>query len=97
MTPRPVFSDLPNTDDSNGNQQKPNNSAPENPPAFPTGGAYSKQSGMTLRDWFAGQALAGMMAGDDEVRPDYCARFAFAVADAMLAERVKGGQARSKA
>lgn len=93
MTSRPVFSDTPNTDNTTRNQQKPNNSAPENPPAFPKGGAYSMQSGMTLRDWFAGQALAGMMTEADGARPEYCARFAFAVADAMLAERAKGGAA----
>lgn len=56
-------------------------SKPENPPAFPrTGfGMYGQtdsnefadthpQAGMTLRDWFAGQALAGMLANPSLVR-----------------------------
>lgn len=35
--------------------------APENPSAFPQSDTI--YGGMTLRDWFAGQALAGWMAG----------------------------------
>jgi hypothetical protein len=93
MTPHPVFSETTSNNNTTRNQKKPNNSAPENPSAFPKGDTYSMQSGMTLRDWFAGQALAGMMTETDGARPEYCARFAFAAADAMLAERTKGGQA----
>lgn len=50
--------------------------------------------GMTLRDWFAGQALAGMSAhpkignNSDELM----ARLAYSQADAMLVERAKHGQ-----
>jgi len=46
---------------------------------------------MTLRDWFAGQALAGMMAYDS-VRngSEEKAKFAYEFADAMIeARRVK--------
>jgi len=46
-------------------------------------------SGMTLRDWFAGQALAGMNAADwqwDDGKLDM-AKAAYAQADAMLLER----------
>lgn len=44
-------------------------------------------SGMSLRDWFAGQALAAM---DLEERiTESCARNAYWIADAMLAERLK--------
>ena len=67
-------------------------------PAFPSGpqvlmanGEWSGEPleyGMSLRDWFAGQALAGILAGDahgsvvdDEVRT------AFRYADAMLQAR----------
>lgn len=52
-----------------------------------------------LRDWFAGQALAGllanavsfgaMMQGHPDAIADVCGTFA----DAMLAEREKGGDA----
>jgi hypothetical protein len=78
---------------------------PENPPAFPLrargdGSIFERShEGMTLRDWFAGQALAGMMANQamlnatlrktqtGESVADWTAKGAYAVADAMLAER----------
>lgn len=52
----------------------------------------SQHTGMSLRDWFAGQALAGMSAGHDSNgpwawTPDVAAASAYAVADAMLAAR----------
>lgn len=48
--------------------------------------------GMSLRDWFAGQALAGLMAGlgaDKDWNPsmDEVARNVYAQADAMLKAR----------
>ena len=56
-------------------------------PAFPamTPGGYCTP-GMSLRDWFAGQALAGMLANEHL----YCqpaADDAYKFADAMLAAR----------
>ena len=46
---------------------------------------------MTLRDWFAGQALAGLMASRNPTsprfHPDDDAQYVHAVADAMLAAR----------
>jgi len=47
--------------------------------------------GMTLRDWFAGQALAGNCAADTENQysVDKLARWSYETADAMLAERAK--------
>ncbi len=57
--------------------------------------------GMSLRDWFAGQALAGMLAGKDreligQVVADTkgeidetCAKWAYKQADAMLEARAK--------
>jgi len=46
---------------------------------------------MTLRDWFAGQALAGLLAshsGEIELPDDdRAAKWAFAFADAMIAKR----------
>lgn len=48
-------------------------------------------NGMTLRDWFAGQALAGDLAATPNCRPSIIgsAERAYAYADAMLAERAK--------
>lgn len=78
---------------------------PENPPAFPLrsehGGWFRGDPGMTLRDWFAGQALQGMLAGQWNVEvnatePQTLANNtnalvgnAYALADAMLNERTK--------
>ncbi len=49
---------------------------------------YMASSGMTLRDWFAGQALAGLVAlprPDSSVTSDTL--LAYRLADAMLAAR----------
>lgn len=55
----------------------------------PAGYPYPEH-GMTLRDWFAGQALAGMMAsGSTGLGYPRMADDAYEVADAMLAERSK--------
>jgi hypothetical protein len=73
---------------------------PENQPAFPSrnedgAGGFIQHPGMTLRDWFAGKALEGMLptahAGTVEgvinnVVPA-CAKLAYVFADAMLAAR----------
>lgn len=51
------------------------------------------EGGMTLRDWFAGQAItaAGLQRFDDEFSPDHnasrAAAMAYAIADAMIAAR----------
>jgi hypothetical protein len=64
--------------------------------------AEAQHSGMSLRDWFAGQALAGYIA-DPSVKfsdsneaaetNDVIAARCYSLADAMLAEREKGGSA----
>lgn len=66
-------------------------------PAFPVsqqGAWVGTPWGMTLRDWFAGQALVGIILSDSRSdglhrstssRSEWC----YAQADAMLAERVK--------
>lgn len=51
-------------------------------------------SGMTLRDWFAGQALAGYLASWNDgaySNSHHAAKAAYAYADAMVAAR-KGGE-----
>lgn len=62
--------------------------AQKNPPAL-------SPADDSLRDWFAGQALAGWMAsfppGGEGVAPEACARLAYDLADAMLDARAKGG------
>lgn len=48
------------------------------------------QDGMSLRDWFAGQALAGMLADHTfDVDGPTIAETAYGFANAMLAERQK--------
>ena len=66
-------------------------------PAFPAKQVLDDEAaevseGMTLRDWFAGQALAGLwgdpviiFSGDLPKAAGYCYR----MADAMIAERSK--------
>ena len=69
-------------------------------PAFPTeprGSIYGgKHDGMTLRDWFAGQALAGVIntcsadiLANGEAIEAMFARKAYSLADAMIRERTK--------
>lgn len=67
-------------------------------PAFPNTGnsvwSMPPSPGMTLRDWFAGQALtadltAGLVNGTDNTMTDY-AEDAYRMADAMLKAREQG-------
>ena len=59
-------------------------------PAFPAEGGYDSglhpNPGMSLRDWFAGQALANEYCRHDS-DPDKVAEWAYHLADAMLAAR----------
>ena len=67
--------------------------------AFPRPGQFSQQTGMTLRDWFAGQALQAIVtkhkpfvSADNKVwnkASQRAAAGAYEYADAMLAERSK--------
>jgi hypothetical protein len=43
--------------------------------------------GMTLRDWFAGMAMQGMLTRDDEGKIPDVAKDAYRYADAMLKAR----------
>jgi len=66
-------------------------------PAFPFKdedgqGGFHQNPGMTLRDWFAGQAVNGILLdpqhGDQaQGNPGQAAIWAYSVADAMLAAR----------
>lgn len=70
-------------------------------PAFPfdAGDAQNdwyvteQHPGMSLRDWFAGQAMTGWLASyspeDMAPVPEKVAKFFYSLADAMLAEREK--------
>ena len=63
--------------------------------ATPAKSVSSYAEDMTLRDWFAGQAMAAIVAhqqhGDCEMTSrEELAACAYEVADAMLAERDKG-------
>lgn len=57
--------------------------------AFPVPGNPHTQPGMTLRDYFAGQYLAGIAASsrNEELSVQRACREAYAHADAMLAAR----------
>lgn len=59
-------------------------------PAFPVELRGYYAAGMTLRDWFAGQALVGLLASDTEKWPwpaIGAAMRAYDIADAMLNAR----------
>ncbi|WP_313534350.1 hypothetical protein [Sphingomonas sp.] len=68
------------------------------PAAFPNSHDNGWQSGMTLRDYFAGQVMAAVAADlaqdrnpiDPADLPWLTAKGAYLYADAMLAERAKG-------
>ena len=64
--------------------------------AFPgTDARNFVSTGMTLRDWFAGQAIAGLCAYSDlyipqgEIWTQYIPKLAYEVADAMMEARKK--------
>jgi hypothetical protein len=73
-------------------------------PAFPTkrealdprAAGWFAQEGMTLRDWFAGQALTGTVLSPlgqgGRLTYESTARDAYCYADAMLAARVGGAK-----
>ncbi len=70
---------------------------PAFPGQMPTGfdprsGNYFE--GMTLRDWFAGQAACGYCSREDSIRAHYdaIAADAYGIADAMLEARKEGAQ-----
>lgn len=58
-----------------------------------TGASYEiDEPGMSLRDYFAGMALQGIMATRTDFRPEWQSEYAwraYSMADVMLAERAK--------
>lgn len=65
---------------------------PLNPGETYTAGTQGPADGMTLRDYFAAQALMGFMASTSNPRrfhPDEDAAYFYALADAMIKERAK--------
>ena len=74
---------------------------PNNPPAFPSPmiPEWSEgASGVTLRDYFAGQMLSAIspnwdVAATSDEDLQKMAHQIYRIADAMLAERAKGGAA----
>jgi hypothetical protein len=68
-------------------------------PAFPrpderglmSEGLLEGSFGMSLRDWFAGQALSTAYCNENSTDPDKVAEWAFQLAGAMIAARKTGG------
>lgn len=66
-------------------------------PAFPGGNIYDPHQedvcfgaqGMSLRDWFAGQALAVLAHSDYVGEAGETSKYCYKMADAMIAERDK--------
>ena len=60
-------------------------------PAFPSTHPHGREEGMTLRDWFAGMAMQGLLADRSwqAMTTDQVAGVAYCMADAMLKERSK--------
>ena len=61
-------------------------------PAFPVNeqsghSATIHHQGMSLRDWFAGQALAAAAKGPDQYDTKALAEYVYRIADAMLEAR----------
>jgi hypothetical protein len=59
--------------------------------AFPRG-HFEWKDGMTLRDWFAGRAMAELQWYTDTDENAKQAEMAYRIADAMIAAREKGGE-----
>jgi len=63
--------------------------------AFPHVSTHMDRTGMTLRDYFAGQVIGGLfecssLRGSSD--HSLAASLAYRLADAMIAEREKGGE-----
>ncbi len=56
-------------------------------PAFPFKGAINDSSGMTLRDYFAANAMQGLLASEVNLPMESFAIRAYKMADAMMKAR----------
>lgn len=65
----------------------------ENTSAFPRSASVYDPEGMSLRDWFAGLAMQGLIANRGTSYWKDTPALAYTMADALLAERQKGGDA----
>lgn len=61
----------------------------KNEPAFPVAATeyHGMDSGMTLRDYFASKAMGALLGDGSEFTPEWLARDAYDIADAMLKAR----------
>lgn len=77
--------------------RKPNDGGPAFPALYPIEDETGRL-GMSLRDWFAGQALAGILANTalvDTKAAKWVAQYAYEIADALLIERDKPQETRT--
>ena len=63
--------------------------APDGGPAFPTQEVY-RVKGITVRDWFAGKALMGLLSTEHDCSFEEIAHDCYQYADAMLKRRKEG-------
>lgn len=73
--------------------RKPNHDGGSiSPDMLPDGlGGLSANGGLSIRDWFAGMALQGLLQ-NGAYSPSQITVAAYSFADAMLAARTKGGE-----
>lgn len=85
---RCLWDDMPETSPGSGVKigglMEGRNEMSENIPAFPSVTNFTEEKGMTLRDYFASQALIGWVLVKDA---EPCAKSCYEYADAMLKAR----------
>lgn len=70
------------------NSLRPDGGVGDGGPAFPGDARGACYTGMTLRDWFAGQVISNITGTPADISElTTAAAFAYAMADAMLAQR----------
>jgi hypothetical protein len=67
-------------------------------PAFPSAyGTTNGNDGLTMRDYFAGQAISGLVGQCSAIHTEMLANIAYNVADAMIAVRSGHGRPTGEA